>query len=82
VPQNTETAAVKPRVGVKGSPRGVCSLLKWGREHERSRPSPFTIDDFRLPIFRHVARQLAQQSLQNSARLGQHQGGVPFFGES
>ena len=39
MPQNTETAAVKPRVGVKGSPRGVCSLLKWqGREHERSRP--------------------------------------------
>ena len=31
---NTETTAVKPRVGIEGlnrSPRGVCSLLKWRR---------------------------------------------------
>jgi hypothetical protein len=32
--------------------------------------------DFGFLIFKQAARQLAQSSLQNSACLGQHQGGL------
>ena len=55
--------------------RGCDLTAEWllAREHVRVR-FPAT-----APIFPYAERQRAQPSLQNSACLGQHQGGVPIF---